>query len=334
MEIKAEKPIACLRSPRIAARSKSKDSPLVLGLINNMPDSALEATEAQFSKLLGAAAGDREVRLRLSYLPEVARGREAQTYLVGNYWTLEALQHEPPDALIVTGAEPLAVEINQEPYWQRFTEVLEWADRNTVSSIWSCLAAHAAVQHLSGIQRQRFSEKCCGVFEHSLLEGHWLNKAVPAPFLIPHSRWNNLPLDRLRQAGYAIASESSLVGANVFTLQRNSALVFLQGHPEYETGTLLREYRRDISRFLSGVQTHYPNLPLGYFSQAAIQRLNKFRERAVTHPSTDLISKFPFESELHELKHTWGNGSTVLYENWLSLIAARRGDAQKSSRVL
>jgi hypothetical protein len=39
-----------------AARPAAVD-PILIGLVNNMPDAALEATEAQFSGLLRAAAG-------------------------------------------------------------------------------------------------------------------------------------------------------------------------------------------------------------------------------------------------------------------------------------
>jgi len=57
---------------------------IVIGLVNNMPDAALRPTEGQFAALLGAAAGDvHDVRLRLSHLPEIARGPEAQAHIDG-----------------------------------------------------------------------------------------------------------------------------------------------------------------------------------------------------------------------------------------------------------
>ena len=48
--------------------SDTKDA-LRIGLVINMADAALEATEAQFSHLLEAAAGTMAVHLRYSYLP-------------------------------------------------------------------------------------------------------------------------------------------------------------------------------------------------------------------------------------------------------------------------
>ena len=46
---------------------------IVVGLINNMPDSALISTERQVFRLLNAAAGKIPVRLRLFTLPKVPR---------------------------------------------------------------------------------------------------------------------------------------------------------------------------------------------------------------------------------------------------------------------
>ena len=59
-----------------AATTRSRESNptcIDIGLINNMPDAALNATERQFLALLRAAADDITVRLTLYTLPEVPR---------------------------------------------------------------------------------------------------------------------------------------------------------------------------------------------------------------------------------------------------------------------
>jgi homoserine O-succinyltransferase len=234
----------------------------------------------------------------------------------------------------VTGAEPLASMLDKEPYWERFTALVEWADAHTLSSIWSCLAAHAAVQHLSGLTRQRLPDKCCGVFEHELVEGHPLNAGLAGSVLTPQSRWNDLPVNRLRDAGYTIASESTATGANVFSKRRQSLMVFFQGHPEYESCTLLREYRRDVARFLAGTNPQYPVLPKGYFSESAIHRLNEFRQLAIAERSPQCISRFPFEAAARELRHNWKDSSIILYANWLSFIVQALDVARKQARQL
>src|SRR4029077_5803018 len=88
---------------------------------------------------------------------ELPRAAEARAHIARSYWPLEALLAEAPDGLIVTGNEPHAPRLRDEPYWPRLTQLLEWADAHTASSIWSCLAAHAAVEHFDGIGRRRLA---------------------------------------------------------------------------------------------------------------------------------------------------------------------------------
>ena len=297
---------------------------LTIGLVNNMPDSALEATEAQFARVLSAAAGSLSVRLRLSFLPEVPRGPAGLEHVNGDrYWSIDELQREPPDALIVTGTEPVAPLLSDEPYWDRLRDLLRWADANTTSSIWSCLAAHAAVELLDGIRRRRLQQKRCGVFAHTTPPNQALLKGVATPLYMPHSRWNELPVDALRAAGYTIVSASVETGADMFTKQSSSLLVFFQGHPEYEETTLLREYRRDVGRFLRGQQAHYPTLPHGYFPPAALELLGAFETRAREATHADLLSEFPVNEIAATLKNSWSAGATGIYRNWLALLATR-----------
>src|SRR5215471_4178824 len=138
---------------------------LTIGLINNMPDTALKATERQFMKLLQAAAGPRRIRFHCFSLPSVKRSPEAKWHVESEYSDLSELRQHKFDGLIVTGAEPVAPELDQEPYWRDLTELIDWAKLNTRSTIWSCLAAHAAVLHLDRIERRRLPAKCHGVFD-------------------------------------------------------------------------------------------------------------------------------------------------------------------------
>jgi homoserine O-succinyltransferase len=295
-----------------------------------MADAALEATEAQFSHLLEAAAGTMAVHLRYSYLPEIVRGPDALQRLRRSYWPIDALLSERLDALIVTGAEPVAPSLPEERYWDRLIQILNWAESNTTSSIWSCLAAHAAALHLDAIPRRRLPQKCCGVFEHSVAAEHPLVSGLGAPLRTPHSRWNELPLDALREAGYTILSASVDTGANIFLKQGRSLLVFFQGHPEYERSTLLKEYRRDVERYASGQQAYYPTLPSGYFSSEATASLDAFRECAEETPSA-ARPNFPYTSVLAGVQNSWRTAAIQIYNNWLSVLAIARSPAMASA---
>src|ERR1700704_4192032 len=56
-----------------------------IGLINNMPGAALEATERQFRILLDAAADDIVVRLTLYALPDVPRTEAGRRHVRSFY---------------------------------------------------------------------------------------------------------------------------------------------------------------------------------------------------------------------------------------------------------
>ena len=318
-------PFRSRTAPHRGAAESASPRPIVVGLVNNMPDTALEATEAQFARLLNAASGSLSVRLRFYFVPEVPRGATGHAHVNGDrYWPIEELRREPPDALIVTGTEPVAPLLSDEPYWERFRELLMWAEANTISSIWSCLAAHAAVELLDGVRRRRLEHKRCGVFAHGVDSGQPLLKDVAVPLHTPHSRWNELPLEALRDKGYTIVSASAESGADMFTKQSRSLLVFFQGHPEYEETTLLREYRRDVGRFLRGQQAHYPTLPHGYFPPAALELLSAFEARARAAPDAGLLAEFPANAIADRLKNTWSEGAIAIYRNWLSLLASQQ----------
>jgi homoserine O-succinyltransferase len=307
-------------------RGPGSDS-LVIALVNNMPDSALEATEIQFARLLSGAADVAAVRLRFSFLPEVPRAQAGLDHIAGaGYWPIDDLLRAGLDGLIVTGMEPCKPLLTEEPYWERMGELLRWAQSNTASSIWSCLAAHAAVEHLDGIRRRRLERKRCGVYAHTTLADEALLAGVAAPLYIPHSRWNELPVEGLRAAGYRVVSFSPETGADMFmkktfTQKGGSLLIFFQGHPEYEETTLLREYRRDVGRFLRGQQPHYPTLPDDYFSPDALELLSAFEKRALAARSTDLLSQFPMSAVADTLRNTWGQSAAAIYRNWLALLA-------------
>ena len=80
---------------------------------------------------------------------------------------------------------------------------------------------------------------------------------------------------------------------DMFLRSRDSLFLFFQGHPEYEAGTLLREYRRDIGRFLRGERETYPSMPQGYFSKQAVEALDAFGTRAVADRREELWLSFP-----------------------------------------
>ena len=320
------------RAPTIRFR-ESSPTYLDIGLVNNMPDAALDTTERQFRALLGAAAAGRmAVRLKLYSLPEVPRtdfGRQQ----VSRYSDLNDLWSSRLDGLIVTGAEPRAADLKDEPFWGSLTRVLEWAERNTHSTILSCLAAHAGILHFDGIARQPLGDKRFGVFECVRVSDHPLTAAAPNHLRIPQSRWNGIPEEALLACGYRVLTRSPDAGVDSFVKQRNSLFVFFQGHPEYDATTLLLEYRRDIGRFLRRERDTYPTMPYGYFDPDTVEALTALRQRALLDRREELLAEFPTAMAAGKVTNTWRSTAESLYHNWLSYILAQKEQQLARSHV-
>jgi homoserine O-succinyltransferase len=229
--------------------------------------------------------------------------------------------------LIVTGTEPRTATLAEEPYWGSLTKLVDWAQEHTASTIWSCLAAHAAVYHLDGIGRRKFPEKLSGVFDCARAGAHRILAGAPDVWCIPHSRSNDLPAPALSGAGYQILSMSELAGADMFIKEEKSLFVFLQGHPEYDPDSLLREYQRDVGRFLRAERETYPQMPRGYFDAGTTAALAAFRARALSERHGDLLADFPTVDVHGPAARAWRPHALRIYSNWLSLLAQSRRQA-------
>lgn len=294
--------------------------PIEIGLVNNMPDAALRATERQIRGLLERSCGDLRFNLRVYTIPEMPRselGRE----LARNYRDIAELWSTALDGVIVTGTEPRSENLRDEPYWQTLTRLIEWVDEHTTSSIWSCLAAHAALLHMDGIQRRRLEQKRFGVFECTRETDHFLTKGLPDRLSMPHSRWNELAVEDLVTAGYSVLTRSAEAGADAFMKQKRSLFLFFQGHPEYDADTLLLEYRRDIGRYLRRERETYPNEPRGCFNRPVLQSLKILRLLAARDRDESTLAAFPLAMATNHAENTWRGTAAALYQNWLQYLA-------------
>jgi homoserine O-succinyltransferase/O-acetyltransferase len=304
---------------------------VTVGLINNMPDAAFEATERQFAELIREAAPSRVVLLKLFVIPEVPRGEDMRQALAGKYRDIAELWDTPLDGLIVTGTEPRAKNLKDEPYWQNLSAVVDWARDYTASTIWSCLAAHAAVLHTDGIERRALPKKQFGVFDCRLAADHPMTQHFPEPLWVPHSRYNDLPEEALLSAGYKILTRSAVAGVDAFAKQDGSFFLYFQGHPEYDGDSLFREYRRDVTRFFNGERESYPGLPENYFDDVATALAETFEERAVAHRRGEFAAEFPSRALETGLQNSWRPAALGVYEKWVEFLSARKAERRTAS---
>ena len=294
-----------------------------------MPSSAFDATERQFAHLLEGAAqelGGVTVRLNRYAFAGLERTEEVDKRLASDYRPVEQIFGEEVDGLIVTGTEPLADDLRSEPYWGALAELIGWAEGATASVVVSCLAAHAAALLFDGIERETLPAKCSGVFLQEVFSGHALTEGLGPQVHMPHSRLNDLPSGSLQTGGYTNLIESPEMNWTVAVKDRGRCtFVLVQGHPEYSTTSLLREYRRDMQRFLRGERAGAPAIPVGYMDDESHRLLEDFEARArAAAPEAELMNEFPFEPVAERLVNTWQSSGARLYANWLQLIRCRR----------
>jgi len=304
-----------------------------LALVNNMPDAALEDTELQFFELLDIASGDIPVLLKLYSLTGIPRTDRGQRHLNSFYFGLDDLWNSRFDGMIMTGTEPRSRDLREEPYWSVLTEVLDWAERNTGSTILSCLAAHAGVLHSDGIDRVPLSDKQFGVFDFAKVGKHALTANTAERVRFPHSRWNEVQADALAASGYLVLTQSEEGGVDSFVkMKQRSLFVHFQGHPEYGAQTLLKEYRRDIKRFLRNERETYPSMPKGYFDAASEGRLTDFRDVVLSDRREELMEGFP-EAGLGVLQATWRSSAETIYKNWLQYVLSGKTESSAFSSL-
>ncbi len=291
---------------------------LRIGLLNNVPDAAFVQTERQFRQLIGPHAV-----LAPFVFRDLPRGPMVRAHIDVHYAPHEALAGAGLDALVVTGCEPKAVHLEDEPFFAPLSGVVDWAAANTVSTLFSCLASHAAVLHLDGIRRRPLPAKHSGVFACTAVP-HPLLAGLPDTVAVPHSRWNDLAEADLVAHGYTVLRRSAEIGVDLFVRETGSLFVFLQGHPEYAPDSLAREYRRDVGRFLDGSRDTYPPLPANYFSPEAVARFETFAAEAQARCAPELSKRFPSLAAAPPRPPAWQAPAAQLFRNWIAQVALRR----------
>ncbi len=294
---------------------------LHIGLLNMMPDAALAPTERQFMRLIGACNRIAQFYVHPFTFEVIRRSDNAADYLQRYYEPFDTLREQGLDALIITGANPQNSDITAEPFWQPLTEVLDWARANVTSVLCACLATHATVRYLHGIERQPLSRKRWGVYSHRVTDRlHPLVRNINTRFDVPHSRWNEVTRSQLATAGITTLVESPTASVHLAVSVDGVRFVYFQGHPEYDRNSLLKEYKREVMRYLAGELIAYPPEPENYFDGSARPLLDDFRNRAERQRAPELIAEFPENALLHHADNTWGDTGKTVFNNWLGLV--------------
>jgi homoserine O-succinyltransferase len=298
-----------------AARQEIRE--LHVGLLNMMPDAALEATERQFYRLVGESNPIAQFYMHPFTLPTLPRGATAQAHIAQYYESFDAIREKGLDALIITGANVSHPNLADEPFWQPLIGVIDWAWDHVTSTLCSCLATHAVMQFRHAQTRVKQPHKIWGVFEHHVTDGrHPLVADVNTRFDVPHSRWNDVSPAQFEAAGVKVLVESAEAGVHLAVSPDGLRTVFFQGHPEYDTVSLLKEYKRDMLLAASGKLAAWPPFPARYFNGQAQALLAEFGSRV--RAGETLV--FPEVHLLPLLDNTWHDTAEAVVGNWIGCV--------------
>jgi len=300
-------------------RARAQDiRELHIGFLNMMPDAALQATERQFLRLVGACNRIAQFYVHPFTFDEIPRADDARAHIDAHYSRFEDLARDGLDALIISGANPALDDITREPFWRPLAEVVDWAAEHVCSVFCSCLATHAIVQLRYGFARYKLPAKRWGVYSHRVVaqHPHPLTAGINTRFDAPHSHVFEVNAAQFHAAGLpvlAIGEESDL---HLGLSPDGFRFVFFQGHPEYDAVSLLKEYRREVGRFIDGTRDDYPPSPAHYFNADATRLLSDYKNRALKGDAP----AFPEVQVMQHIDNTWTDTGKALTNNWLGLI--------------
>lgn len=295
---------------------------LHIGLLNMMPDAALEATERQFFRLIGESNPIAQFYAHPFTLDAIPRGEKAAAHVARYYDSFDRIRAEGLDALIITGANVTGEDLSKEPFWEPLSEVIDWAWENVTTTLLSCLATHAVMHFRYNQPRIRQPAKRWGVFSHRVVEPrHPLVADVNTRFDVPHSRWNDISRAQFEAAGLRVLVESPEVGVHLATSHDGLRMVFFQGHPEYDTISLLKEFKRDAMLFAQGRFPCFPPFPDNYIATHEQAILLEWRDRllhAARHGQP--LPEFPEAVILPRLDNTWHDSAEAVVGNWMGCM--------------
>ncbi|WP_446809914.1 homoserine O-succinyltransferase MetA [Methylomonas sp. 2BW1-5-20] len=295
---------------------------LHIGLLNIMPDAALEATERQFFRLVGACNQIAQFHVHPFTIEGLERSPEAWAHIHQYYESFEQIKQDGLDALIISGANVTHDHLQEEDFWLPLTEVFEWATQNVTSVLCSCLATHALIQHCYGVERTRLPAKRWGVFSHRVVDRqHPLVSEINTRFDVPHSRFNEVFQRDMEKHGLKVLVVSETAGVHLAVSPDGFRIVFFQGHPEYDDISLLKEYKREVLRYYHGERDDYPPYPEHYFD-SEVQRLladYAVHVKAAKHGARPLKA-MPEGQIIEHLDITWRDSAKAVFNNWLGKV--------------
>ena len=276
-----------LRGENIFVMSETKAMhqdirPLKIAIVNLMPTKI--TTETQLLRLLSNTP--LQVEPDLITMKSHESKNTSTEHLASFYKTFDEIKDKKYDGMIITGAPVENYNFEEVDYWEELKEIMKWSTTHVTSTFHICWAAQAGLYYHFGIQKQPLDKKMFGIFPHIAdYKQSMLFRGFDDIFMVPHSRHTTVAredIEKVPELKILASSEE----AGVFAMStKNGRQIFITGHPEYDAGTLNKEYVRDVT---AGKPIE---IPKNYY------------------PNNDPTKAPPA---------TWRSSANLLYSNWLN----------------
>ncbi len=303
-----------------------------IGFLNMMPERAFVATERQFLRL--AAVSECYVHIHPFTLDGLQWQGDVFEYVSDNYDSYSQVQSLALDGLIMTGANPGESNLKAEAFWPQYEMVIRWANDHVPTIMCSCLASHAVLQVLYGIERTRCKPtKRWGVYSHTLVDDmHQLSEGLDLVFDVPRSHVFEMTAEQLTACKIRVVAMSEQADFHLAVSEDGFKWIFLQGHPEYDAVSLLKEYKREVYRFVDRQISDYPQYPLNYFGTDEKAELEAYKTELIRARERGLaIPDFPESKLTSFLRNTWSEQGKILFSNWIGRIDQSVADREQQS---
>ena len=238
------------------ARALSQDiRPLEIVILNLMP--LKEDTELELLRSLS----NTPLQVNVTFIRTMSyeSRHTALEHLERFYSSFDAIRRKKYDGLIITGAPVDRMPFEEVEYWPELTRIMDWADENVTSTLYLCWGAQAGLYYRYGIPKYELPRKLSGIYRQKTLRHSVpLVRGFDDEFLVPQSRYTSVRREDVeKDRRLEILAESEETGPYLI-IGDEGRNIFVTGHPEYDTLTLDREYRRDQDRGLEPVvPVHY-----------------------------------------------------------------------------
>jgi homoserine O-succinyltransferase len=160
----------------------------------------------------------------------------------------EAMQTQPLDGLLLTGAPVEELAFEEVRYWEELSPILTQARKECASTLGLCWGG-LALAKLIGIEKIILERKLFGVFStHNIERHHPITGDTDDTFWCPQSRHSGVDDTELEQqqldGKVRLLAHAPETGYTIFESSDRRFLMHL-GHPEYEPERLVFEYARD-----------------------------------------------------------------------------------------